>query len=296
MHRKAVFTMLLCCMLWSLSGIVSRQLEQAASFEAAFWRSLVAAIAVGAWLALRRGSGLIRDLRQLGTAGLFSCLMWATMLTAFMIALLMTTVAKAMVVMAIEPMLTALLSRLVLGERIAARTWVAIVVAGVGLVWMVSDALGGDERYPHSAWGVLIASAVPLASACNLVVMKHSQARVDLMPALLVGASISALVTLPFARPFLATNTDLAWLGFLGVFQIALPGLLFIGAARYLSAAETGLLILLEVVFAPLWVWLGAGEPPTRATLLGGGLILAAMLANEWLASHGRPKPPRVAG
>ncbi|MEZ5653447.1 MAG: DMT family transporter [Burkholderiaceae bacterium] len=292
LHRKTVFTMLFCCVLWSLSGIVSRQFEQAAGFEAAFWRSLFAALAVAAWLIIRHGRAAPRQLAATGAAGLFSGLMWSVMLTAFMIALLMTTVAKAMIVLAVAPLLTALLSRAFLGERVAARTWFAIALAGIGMVWMVSDALAGDEHYPYSAWGMLIASAVPLASACNLIVMKRSQARVDLMPALLIGASISALATLPFALPFVATTRDMAWLAFLGVFQLALPGLLFITAAKSLSAAESALLILLEVVFAPLWVWIGAGERPADATLWGGSLVLSALMGNEWLATRSRPRAP----
>lgn len=296
MHRKAVLTLLVCCVLWSLSGIVSRQLEYAASFEAALWRSLFAGLAVAAWLLASRGRAVLGDFRAMGLSGLGSSVMWAIMFTAFMVALLMTTVAKAMVVLAISPLLTALMTWLLLGERIALRTWSAILVAGVGIFYMVSDALQGDANYPYSAWGVAVAALVPLASAFNLIIMKRAQARIDLMPALLVGAVLSVLITLPFAFPFEASPSDVAWLAFLGLFQIALPGILFIRAARHLSPEETALLILLEVVFAPLWVWLGAGERPADATLWGGGLVLAALVANEWLAMRGRRRVLAPAG
>lgn len=292
MHRKAVLTLVVCCLLWSVSGIVTRQLQDAAGFEAVFWRSFFAALAVGGWLLFERGRRLAADIRAMGRVGLVSGVLWSVMLTCFMFALLLTTVAKAMVMLAITPLLAAILAWVILGERVPGRTWGAIVVAGAGIVWMVSDALGGDERYPHSAWGLLVASALPLASALNLVFIKQAQARVDMMPALLIGASISAAAMLPFAAPFVGTAADIAWLAFLGAFQIALPGLLFIRAARHLPPGEAGLLILLEVVFAPLWVWVGAGERPTDATLAGGVIVLAALVVNELLGARRRPAPP----
>ena len=273
-HRLAVATLILCALLWSTAGVITRQVEHAAGFELTFWRSLACILFVTGYLVATRRSGWLRVVTASGMAGLVSGLMWAAMFTCFMVALTLTTVAKTLVVLALAPLLTALLAWLVLGERIGIRTWIAIAVAGAGIVWMVADGLrsGPDDSGDKALWGMLVAAGVPLASAINLVTMKRQQARVDLVPALLIGSLISCLAML-------------------GVFQLALPCILMIRAARFLSPQETALLALLEVVFGPLWAWLGAGERPADSTLYGGGLILAALVANELLAPRRNGAP-----
>jgi drug/metabolite transporter (DMT)-like permease len=282
-HRLAVSTIVLCTLLWSLAGIVTRQLDHAAGFEITFWRSLACVICVAGWLVATERGGWVAAITRTGLPGLVSGLTWAVMFTCFMVALTLTTVAKTLVVMALAPLLTALLARAVLGERIAMRTWLAILVAGGGIVWMVLDGLQQDGG---SLFGMLVAAGVPLASAINLVNMKRQQARVDLVPAILIGGVISCIAMLPLMLPVQASGRDILLLSLLGAFQLALPCILMIRAARYLSPQETALLSLLEVVFGPLWAWLGAGERPAAATLYGGALILGALVANELLANR----------
>jgi drug/metabolite transporter (DMT)-like permease len=282
-HRLAVATIVLCALLWSSAGVVTRQLDHAAGVEITFWRSLACVLCVTAYLAVTERGGWLAAITRVGMPGLVSGLMWAAMFTCFMVALTITTVAKTLVVLALAPLLTALLAWLVLGERIAPRTWAAIGVAAGGIVWMVSDGLRHEED-DGSRLGMAVAAGVPLASAINLVNMKRQQARVDLVPTLIVGGIVSCLVTLPLMLPAQATGRDVMLLSLLGIFQLSLPCILMIGAARFLSPQETALLALLEVVFGPLWAWLGAGERPADATLYGGALILAALVANELLA------------
>jgi drug/metabolite transporter (DMT)-like permease len=97
----------------------------------------------------------------------------------------------------------------------------------------------------------------------------------------LIGATLSALVTLPLAVPFQASAHDLGLLALLGVVQLAIPCLMVVTVARVLSAPEVALLALLEVLFGVLWAWLGAGEAPSGSVLSGGALVLGALAANE---------------
>jgi drug/metabolite transporter (DMT)-like permease len=106
----------------------------------------------------------------------------------------------------------------------------------------------------------------------------------DMLPAVLVGAVLSALATLPWSLPFAATAHDVAWLALLGVVQLAVPCLLAVTAARALSAPEVSLLALLEVVFGVAWAWLGAGEAPSTTVLSGGALVLGALVVHEAMA------------
>lgn len=105
-----------------------------------------------------------------------------------------------------------------------------------------------------------------------------------MLPAVLLGAMLSAVVTLPLALPFSATAHDLSWLALLGVVQLATPCLIVVRLTQVLPAPEISLLGLLEVIFGVLLVWVGAGEKPSAEALSGGALVLAALVGNEWWA------------
>ncbi len=284
-QRSAVWVLVACSLMWSIAGVVSRHFEAARGFETTFWRSSFNALALVLLLSALRGpAALWQDLRGGGRALWLSGLCWCVMYTAFMLALSFTTVANVLVTMSIGPLLTALLSRLVLGHRLAARTWGAIALAGCGIAWMYGhDVSGGDPRH---LLGTAIALAVPVAAAVNWVLLQHLKGREnppDMLAAVLLGALLSAAITLPMALPFVATPRDLSLLALLGVVQLAIPCLLSVMVARVLSAPEISLLGLLEVVFGVAWAWLGAGESPSLAVLGGGLLVLGALVTNELL-------------
>lgn len=284
-HRRAVFTMLAVTLMWSIAGIVTRHLEAARSFEVTFWRSAFTVLALALLLPWLRGrTALVHSLREGGATLWLSGACWCVMFTAFMIAITLTTVANVLVTMAIAPLLTALIARVVLGHRLAVRTWAAIAVAGVGIVWMYAREVSAAE--PRHLLGTVVALGVPIAAAINWTVIQHTRdkADIDLLPAVLIGALLSALLTLPFALPFAASAHDLGLLALLGVVQLAIPCLMSVAAARHLSAPEVSLLALLEVIFGVAWAWLGAGEVPSAHVLGGGALVLAALAANEAVA------------
>jgi drug/metabolite transporter (DMT)-like permease len=282
-HRRALLTLIACTFLWSTAGVATRFLDRAEGFEIAFWRSIFCALTVVAtMIALHRGQWVERSLSA-GWAGWLSGLMWAVMFTCFMLALSFTTVANVLVVLAAGPLLAALLGMALLREAVAPRTWLAIALASIGLLWMVREGLSGD-----GILGMAVAFGVPVASALNLVLLRRTGARVDLLPAVLIGALISVAVTLPLAWPLSASARDLAILAALGCFQLALPCMLMVRAAMFLAPHEIALLGLLEVVLGPLWTALFAGERPGLATLEGGALVLVALALNELLAQRER--------
>jgi drug/metabolite transporter (DMT)-like permease len=286
-HRQAVGLMVLCPLLWSIAGVVSRWLHTARGFEITFWRALFCAVTLLLLLAWMRGpAALWRAVRGGDRSFWLSALCWATMFTAFMLALTLTTVANVLITMSLAPLFTALGARLVLGHRLPARTWGAIMVAGIGIAWMYGHEVGLGEG---NHWlGVLVALSVPIASAVNWTLMQHlhhggDEAR-DVLPALLVASLLTVALTLPLALPFAATPADLGWLALLGSVQLAVPCLIAMTVARVLKAPEISLLASLEVVFGVLWAWLGADEAPSVAVLGGGALVLAALAGNEVLA------------
>lgn len=268
--------------LWSSAGVVTRHIQIAAPVEQVFWRSLFAFLFVGIVLLARRESPL-RSVKKAGWPGFISGLMWAIMFTAFLFALSLTTTANALVVMSVSPLLTALFASMFLQDPVPLRTWLAAGAAAVGIAWMFGSSL--ERHY----LGMAIAFVIPVAAAINVVVLRASAARLDLIPAVMLGGALSCLIALPFALPIAATPRDLALLAFLGVFQLGLPCMLLVLASRALFAPEIALLGLLEVVLGPLWAWLGAGEVPAGSTLLGGMIVLAALALNELPTLAARP-------
>lgn len=288
----AVALMVAAPVLWSSAGVVTRHIERAQPFEQVFWRSLFAFLFIAVFLVFRN-RGPLTAVREAGLPGLFSGALWAVMFTAFVLALSLTTTANTLVTMSISPLLTVVCARIVLSDPIPLRTWLAALTAAAGIAWM----FGASTDQAAHVGGMAIALLVPVASALNLVALRASGARVDLVPAVMLGGAFSCLIALPLAWPLSATGRDVVLLGLLGVFQLGLPCMLLVLASRSLLAPELALLGLLEVVLGPLWAWLGAGEEPARATLLGGAVVLAALAGNELAAlSRSSRTPASAAG
>jgi drug/metabolite transporter (DMT)-like permease len=281
-RTTGVALMIAAPVLWSSAGVVTRHIQSATAVEQVFWRSLFAFLFVFAVLLFQKTSPW-KAVRDAGVPGLVSGLMWAIMFTAFLFALSMTTTANALVVMSLSPLLTALFASLFLKDPVPFRTWLAAGGAALGIALMFGFSL--EKHF----LGMAVAFLIPVASAINVVVLRASAAKLDLVPAVMLGGALSCLIALPFAFPFASTPRDLVLLGFLGVTQLGLPCMLLVLASRALLAPEMALLGLLEVVLGPLWAWLGAGEVPAGSTLLGGMIVLAALATNELPTLVARP-------
>jgi drug/metabolite transporter (DMT)-like permease len=284
-HRSAIIVMAIAAVMWSIAGVLTRQLDAARGFEITFWRSVFAGLFVFIALLWQRGKSTFHTIHASGRWGILSGLMWSVMFCCFMLALTLTTVVNTLIVMSLAPLLTALLALMFLQQRIALRTWIAIFIALLGMLWMFSGNLGGGTG--NSA-GILIAFGVPVAAAVNVIAMKKAGQTTDLMPSILLGSVFSLLAMLPLAWPLQVSWHDIAILAVLGVFQLGLPCMMMVLAARSLTAPEISLLALLEVVCGPVWAWLGAGEIPAQRTLIGGTIVLAALLLNELSTVHSR--------
>ena len=278
-RAHAVATMVAVTLMWSIAGVVTRQLEQAQSFEVTFWRSFFTVLSLLAILPFFMAGSVFGKIRHGGRALWISGACWSVMFTAFMVALTLTSVANVLVTLAAGPLLTALVARIFLGYRIPLRTWAAIVVAGAGIAYMF-----GAQLSAGGAAGMLVALCVPVAGAINWTVTQRVQAQgknLDLVPAVLLGAVLSSLTTLPLALPFQASAHDVGLLALLGLVQLAIPCALAVVCARVLKAPEISLLALLEVIFGILLAWAGANEVPGPTVIAGGALVIGALVANE---------------
>lgn len=282
-HRQAIAVMVMTTLLWSMAGVVSRQMTHAQGFEVTFWRSFFTVASLSVMLPVIKGQRLFTLLPWRQPHFWLSGVCWATMFTAFMLAMTMTSVANVLITMALGPMFTALLSRFVLHKPLPRHTWWAIALAGLGMVFMFISQVQLDGV--QHLWGMAVALCVPLAGAVQWNLTQHLQGAdqpPDYMAAVWVGAFLSCLITAPLAWPGVASASDLGWLACLGLFQLAIPCLLALWAAQVLKSHEVALLALLEVVFGIAWAWWGAGEEPVPSVLLGGLLVLGALAWNEW--------------
>ena len=278
-HRHAILLMISAATLWSTAGVLTRQLDAASGFEVTFWRSIFAALFVAVALLLQHKSQALPRLLSLGRFGFISGAMWAVMFSCFMIALTLTTVANTLIILSFSPLLTAVFARVFLHQHIPARTWLAILVALVGMVWMFVD--GFSQVDAKGLTGMIVAMGAPVAASVNVISLKKAGQSMDLIPAVFIGGVLSALLMLPLAMPFQTSTHDVFILAVLGFFQLGFPCMLMVRSARSLSAPELSLLALLEVLLGPIWAWLGAGEVPAQATLVGGLVVLIALIFNE---------------
>ena len=286
-HAKGVLLMIGATLCWSSAGTLVRSMHLADAWEITFWRSLFMTLFVlGVLFAQYRGATLER-IRAVGRPGLVVGALWALMYVCFILALGRTTVANVLVLSGISPFAAALLGRLWLREHIHARSWLAIVAACGGIGLMFVEALGSGGLV-----GNLIALVIPLAFACNVVLLRRTHTEVDMIPTLVLSGAFAMLIALPLAVPFQAEAWDLTLLVIMGVVQLGLGCLLMLAATPRLRAAEVGLLSVLEIVFGTLLAWLVAGESPAPLAAVGGLLVIGALIANEAIGLRRRATSP----
>jgi drug/metabolite transporter (DMT)-like permease len=266
---------------WSFGGTMARFLVVDDSWTIVFWRSYFAMLFLLIFMVLRDGlPSTVNAFRDMGRAGLLVAACFAIASTAFVVALAHTTVANILLMQAGVPLLAALISWIMFRERQSWATWVAIllVIAGVGV--MVSNTLTGKVSPIGDGLALLIALVFAVAT-----VTTRRQRSIRMVPANTLAVATAMVVSLFFARVFVVSWSDLFWLAAFGALNLGLGLALFSSGARMVPAALAALVGTLEPVLGPIWVWLVHGEVPDQRTLIGGGIVFAALLAHlghEW--------------
>jgi drug/metabolite transporter (DMT)-like permease len=255
---------------WSSGGLIAR-LVTTSPWTTNLWRSLFASLFLTVALWVVRGPGVFRWRGPVVVVA--SCMTLAS--TCFILSLAHTSVANTLILMSTGPYVAGLLGWLLLGERVAPRTWLTMGVALAGAVVMVSNS------YAHGAIVGDLLAIVMAASFAVATVLVRRHPEIQMAPAAVLATALTFLVALPMADPLATTPRDLALLAVFGVGQFGVGFMLFMVGARLIPAAQTSLIGMLETVLGPLWVWLVLSERPSTATLTGGALILCALLANS---------------
>ena len=278
-QRRGQIYVALAAVAWSTAGVLQRQLTLDTSTQV-LGRAVFAGVALLAFVAIVENGRLVQAFRSVGVAGIAVALCVATASGSFIGALNHTSVARVLFILAVSPVLAALLARLTLGEPITRRTVLAMALALAGIAVM----LGAPGEGSLAGDGLSFVAALAFAVMVVITRWRHD---VSMAPATCLSQAILVAVFLPFADPGEIGGDDVAWLAALGIGQIGLGfGLLTVGA-RLIPAAQVGLITLLEVVLGPVWVWLALDERPSTLTLVGGAIVIVAIV----IQTRGAPPP-----
>jgi drug/metabolite transporter (DMT)-like permease len=262
----------LAAIVWSTAGVLQRQLSVGVATQVA-GRALFAAVAVAAYVAVAERGRVVAACRSVGGAGVGFAASVAVSSGAFIVALNHVSVAQVLFIQSIAPVLAALLGRALLGESLSGRTAIAMAVALLGVGVMVGSPGGG------SALGDGLSVLMALGFAVAIVIARHRR-DVSMAPATGLAQLMLLIVAAPVALAgHVAVGVpDVLWLALFGAGQIGLGLILLTIGARLIPAAQVALISLLEVVLGPLWVWLAVGERPGAATVVGGAIVVAAVV------------------
>lgn len=254
---------------WSTAGVLQRELAVDTATQLA-GRALFATVGLFAFVAVVERRNLPAAFRSIGRAGAGFTVCVAVSSGAFIAALNHTTVANVLFMQAASPIVAALLARFLLGEPVATRTWVAMILAFAGVGVMV----GG----PGGSFSVGVAiSIVMMLGFAGAIVFARRRSDVSMAPGTCLAQLLVFGAFAPFAHLGQASGHDLGLLAALGLGQIGL-GLAFLTlGAQLIPAAEVALISLLEVILGPLWVWIALAERPATATIAGGIVVVVAV-------------------
>jgi drug/metabolite transporter (DMT)-like permease len=272
LYRRGTLLVAGAAIAWSSAGLLVRT-TGTDNWTTLFWRSLFAALFLAGYIALRDGRGALRSFARLGLAGLGIAVAFATSMTCFIIGLRETAVANVLIFQAAAPFVAAILGWFWLGERISWRGGMAILATMAGILVMVSDSVATGR-----VLGDLV-SAVMGISFAIVIVESRRHRDVAMTSAMCLGLVLAGLVALPFAQ-LAPPMRDLGLLALFGIGQMGIALMLFTAGVPLIPAAEAGLITMLEVVLAPLWVWLAFNEDPGSRALLGGAIVLAAVIGH----------------
>jgi drug/metabolite transporter (DMT)-like permease len=280
-ERRGRAFMVLAALAWSTAGVLQRGLAVGLTTQIA-GRALFAVAGLLLYVAVSQRLQLTRAFRAIGRDGLAIAGLMALSSGCFITALNYTTVANVLFMQALAPIMAAAVAAIVLHERVGRRTAAAMALAVVGVAAMVGTPGG------VSAVGESLAFVMGLSFALTIVLARRGR-EVSMAPATCLSQFLLLVAFAPFAHPGAVGGHDLGLLFLLGFGQIGL-GLIFLTiGARLIPAGEVALISLLEVVLGPLWVWLARGERPGGWTLIGGGVVVIAVLVQIFSGSAGAP-------
>ena len=286
-HAKGLLITATGVLIISPDGLLTR-LIQTDHWTMMFWRALL--LSFGMWLAvsLVNPNRVWRQYCTVRGPGLLMVGAYSLGTISFIYAITHTSVANTLVILSSTPLFAALISRVLLHEKIIPRTLIAISLVAVGIAVIASGSVGVTSALA----GDLAAVLGSFFLACGFSFVRRFP-QISSLSAISCSGLLTALLVLPLASPLAISQADFGYLLIMGLYVVPIgTALMFIGP-RYIPAAEVGLLLLLESILGPLWVWLVYAEQPGNNTLLGGAIVISTLLINTvWALRHSPQKVP----
>ena len=268
------------CLSWG--GFIIRSFEEASIWQILFLRSFFFLIALIAFLFVTYKKDTFNIIKESGLPGLLGGFVLSFSFVAFVVAMSNTTVANVVFIISTQTMFLAIFGYFYLKEKVSLIGLISILLAMSGIIIMVGDSISGG-----SLFGNIVALAIPINFAI-LVMIIRKNTKVDMVPAIFYSGIFSLIYGFFLAESFEFTKHDL-WMGFLlGVPQLAVSFICITIGSRTVESATVGLLMLMETLCAPLWVWLFLNEIPPISVFIGGAVIISAIILKSFDKKHSK--------
>lgn len=271
-YIRGVFYAVLAGVFLSVGGLIVRFVESADVWLLLFYRSLTFFITVTLFIFYRDGHGTLKRFQQLRLSDLIVVGSLACGFIFYVLSLYNTTVANTVLVLSTGPFFAAALGWVVLREKVAISTWIAMVMAIGGIMIMVSGGLTAADSD-----GFIYALIAVLGFAVLVVALRRAGER-DMLAATALAGLAAAACCIPLIDSFEISSRDLLLAIAMGSVQVGLGFILITLASRSVPAAQVPLLTLGETALSPLWVWLFVAEVPQSRTLTGGAVVILALV------------------
>ena len=268
------------CLSWG--GFIIRSFEEASIWQILFLRSFFFLLALVAFLFVTYKKNTFNIIKESGLPGLLGGFVLSFSFVAFVVAMSNTTVANVVFIISTQTMFLAIFGYFYLKEKVSLIGLISILLAMSGIIIMVGDSISGG-----SLFGNIVALAIPINFAI-LVMIIRKNTKVDMVPAIFYSGIFSLIYGFFLAESFEFTKHDL-WMGFLlGVPQLAVSFICITIGSRTVESATVGILMLMETLCAPLWVWLFLNEIPPISVFIGGAVIISAIILKSFDKKHSK--------
>jgi drug/metabolite transporter (DMT)-like permease len=284
-HAKGLIITALGVLIISPDGLLTR-LILVDHWTLIFWRTLF--LSFGMWLIvnLTYPNRTWQKYKSMGRGGAMMVLIYAMGTVSFIVAITHTSVANTLIILSTTPLFAAFIGWIFLREPIPVRTWCAILLVGIGIFVISSD----SDNQASSLFGDLAAMSGAFFLATGFTVVRRFPA-ISIFPVISTSGLLTALIILPLAQPFSVTQSDMGYLLIMGIYMLPVATALMYLGPKYIPAPEVGLMLLLESILGPIWVWLALGEQPGIRTFIGGAIILSTLAINTaWVLKSTRAR------
>jgi len=259
----------------SFGGIIVKSFEGASLWQILFWRQFFFTIIVALYLLFTYKKNFFNSFYKSGIPGFIAGSFLGCGFAAYVFAMYYTTVANTLFIITTETIFLAFFGYIFLKEKINLITFISIVLGMSGVLLIVGSSL--SIQTSEEFFGNIIAFIMPISFAV-LIIIVRKYPNVDMIPAQFTAGIIAALIGYLVASKLLVSPHDL-FLGFIaGIFQIGFGFILITVGSQTTPAAIVGVLMLTEAVLGPIWAWLFINEIPPISVIIGGGIIILAII------------------